>query len=30
MVITAVREQEYAANTDYDNERRAIWNHILA
>ena len=30
MVITAVREQEYSANTAYDNERKAIWNHILS
>lgn len=30
MVITAVREQEYSANTAYENERKAIWNHILS
>jgi CubicO group peptidase (beta-lactamase class C family) len=30
MVITAIREQEYTANTAYDKERTAIWNHLLS
>lgn len=30
VVITAIREQEYSANTAYDKERTAIWNHLLS
>lgn len=30
MVLTAAREQEYSANTPYDKERTAVWNHLLA
>ena len=30
MVLTAAREQEYSANTPYDKERTAVWNHLLS
>lgn len=30
MVITAVREQEISAGSAYDEERRAIWEHLRA
>lgn len=28
MVLTAAREQEYSANTLFDKERTAVWNHL--
>ena len=30
MVLTAVREQEYSANSAFEKERTAVWNHLLA